>query len=894
MFHLLIYTQEHPSHVNSLLTLFENVYDRHGNKISKHTEQNPEGEKKDDTNDNKDILNKVSDERVPIKQKLPQDGGGGPKVQHYTSSFLQLYINDQKNFDLYLIEDDEEDDEGGGGETPVAASGKTVETPSDVPTQKKENCAAENEDIGRNQTSTKKGGDKRERGSSVKRPKEAMNQKDTLPHDDDKGRRVNLPLHRSHMLFILSLPTHVPFDHLYHLINAYTDFIEHIKVFHLHGNMSFLHEEEECPTGGGEDKVVSHEEESRPSSCPNRMNEAKRRVGTAEDPPIGESSQGREADECSGCNEQNQRGECASTFEVEREAMYQSMLSVVKRRLKKKKKIKSYSVLICFKTQIYADMFYSEYQCTSLNHLVEGRQGEWRDLVDTAGGEKDYPDWYIYCAFVSLVYYIVDGEVDGQVDEPLLRSEGENATQQERNGSSETHTHGRTHDVPPSNNNPFDINHFKTFHKSIITDGNTCTSFCPLCMDLLCEEVCFTLTRNKNWHARKRGKASKLCEYVNLSCNVCSLIFLYDSVSRLAGGQGVIDTPMETPHDVAHSVEDGIDPPTEQNGTSDELVSPARDAPSRLGHILGTLKCRDCNNVDDIWLCLTCANIGCGRYQKSHAKFHSTLYNHHYCLNLRTKQVWNYMREAFIEERVEDDQSELALAWRGGSGPTGGGFGCNTFHACVDEPPAGRGDFLYDDACDAYDMHGVHDAYDAYDSNIYNKIYDIFTDDAYISDGLKNELLYSLYSLLSHESNVYNSSLVELQCSYMNRLDMENKSIKSIRDTASQIKNQNRKMETFLQRVESSIKVKNNERAQLQQKINFLRDLNKNMLSQRCAKMRAGRAAKQTTQGGAMHDNDGDGDDGDDDDDNDSRKIKRLDETIRALQQQVDDLMRAL
>ncbi|ANQ06193.1 Uncharacterized protein PCOAH_00004390 [Plasmodium coatneyi] len=872
MFHLIIYTKEHSSHVNNLLTLFENVYDRNGNKISKHGEhhgEHPGGENKGDMNDNAATLDKkVTEERAFPKQKIAQEGGGGPKVQHYTSSFLQLYINDERNFDLYLIDeeddnhhDNDNDNDNEGGTTSVAADVSPLGVAP--PTQKRVTCGTENEDTRRNQVSSKKGGEKRERGTSVKWPKEGINQKDTQPHDDDKSRRVNLPLHRSHMLFILSLPAQFRVDHFYRLINSYMDFIVQMKVFHVIGNISFL-DEEEWPKGE-EAKVATHPEES---------------------------------DEYSGCSEGNQHEEGITTCKNEPLATYERMHGVVKRRLKKKKKMKSYSVLIFFKTQIYADMFFSEYHCTCLNHVVEGRQGEWKNLVN-ATDEKGYPDWYVYCAFVSLVYYIVDEEVGtlqvdvdtdvlSQVDEPPERSEHKKGLKE---------THGGVNHLPSSNNNPFDINRFENFQKSIITDGNTCISTCPLCMELLCEDVCFTLTRSKKWHVRKKGKESKLHDYVNLSCNVCSLIFLYDSVGRLVGGSAVIGTPKGTPNGVAHSVENTI----EEDKTRVE-VPPVRDAPTRLGHIVGTLKCRNCNNVDDIWLCLTCANIGCGRYQKSHAKLHSTLYNHHYCLNLRTKKVWNYMREAFIEDKMEDDQSELANAWRGGSGPTNGGFCCNTFHSCVDAPPTGRADFLddeYDHWCgdereSALDHAGHvdhidhiyydhYDTQDHYDSLIYNKIYDIFTDDAYISDGLKNELLYSLYSLLSHESNVYNSSLIELQCSYMSKVDQESRNIKNVRDAVNQVESQNSKMETFLQKVDSSIKAKNNERAQLQEKINFLRELNRNIISQRCG---ARQASKVATEGNTVQD--------DDDDDADSRKIKRLDETIQSLQAQVDELLRGL
>lgn len=29
--------------------------------------------------------------------------------------------------------------------------------------------------------------------------------------------------------------------------------------------------------------------------------------------------------------------------------------------------------------------------------------------------------------------------------------------------------------------------------------------------------------------------------------------------------------------------------------------------------------CKDCNRNTDLWMCLICGNIGCGRYAKAHA-----------------------------------------------------------------------------------------------------------------------------------------------------------------------------------------------------------------------------------------------------------------------------------
>ncbi len=56
----------------------------------------------------------------------------------------------------------------------------------------------------------------------------------------------------------------------------------------------------------------------------------------------------------------------------------------------------------------------------------------------------------------------------------------------------------------------------------------------------------------------------------------------------------------------------------------------------------------DCSIAHNLWLCLVCCNVGCGRYTHEHAKSHFSLTGHSYSLELSTGRVWDYYGDRFI------------------------------------------------------------------------------------------------------------------------------------------------------------------------------------------------------------------------------------------------------
>lgn len=59
------------------------------------------------------------------------------------------------------------------------------------------------------------------------------------------------------------------------------------------------------------------------------------------------------------------------------------------------------------------------------------------------------------------------------------------------------------------------------------------------------------------------------------------------------------------------------------------------------------LVCSYCGMKETLWICLTCAVVGCGRYSNKHAAEHNGTTGHPFCLELSTLRIWSYVDGEF-------------------------------------------------------------------------------------------------------------------------------------------------------------------------------------------------------------------------------------------------------
>ncbi|GAX80832.1 hypothetical protein CEUSTIGMA_g8267.t1 [Chlamydomonas eustigma] len=63
--------------------------------------------------------------------------------------------------------------------------------------------------------------------------------------------------------------------------------------------------------------------------------------------------------------------------------------------------------------------------------------------------------------------------------------------------------------------------------------------------------------------------------------------------------------------------------------------------------------CSTCNSCTDLWICLICGHIGCGRYKAGHAYDHWKGSQHCYALELETQRVWDYVGDNYVHRLIQ-------------------------------------------------------------------------------------------------------------------------------------------------------------------------------------------------------------------------------------------------
>ncbi|KAM3530213.1 hypothetical protein NHJ13051_001432 [Beauveria bassiana] len=64
--------------------------------------------------------------------------------------------------------------------------------------------------------------------------------------------------------------------------------------------------------------------------------------------------------------------------------------------------------------------------------------------------------------------------------------------------------------------------------------------------------------------------------------------------------------------------------------------------------------CSVCDCADDLWICLVCGYVGCGRYKGAHAKDHWKETAHSFALELETQYVWDYAGDVWVHRLIRD------------------------------------------------------------------------------------------------------------------------------------------------------------------------------------------------------------------------------------------------
>ncbi|MBE3044146.1 UBP-type zinc finger domain-containing protein [Candidatus Bathyarchaeota archaeon] len=82
--------------------------------------------------------------------------------------------------------------------------------------------------------------------------------------------------------------------------------------------------------------------------------------------------------------------------------------------------------------------------------------------------------------------------------------------------------------------------------------------------------------------------------------------------------------------------------------------------------------CAVCDTTDDLWICLVCGRVGCGRYKGGHAKEHWKETSHCFALEIETQHVWDYAGDAWVHRliRAKGDGQVVEVPSHNSGGPS--------------------------------------------------------------------------------------------------------------------------------------------------------------------------------------------------------------------------------
>lgn len=64
--------------------------------------------------------------------------------------------------------------------------------------------------------------------------------------------------------------------------------------------------------------------------------------------------------------------------------------------------------------------------------------------------------------------------------------------------------------------------------------------------------------------------------------------------------------------------------------------------------------CSVCGTDQNLWICLICGNVGCGRYDSAHAFAHYETTKHSFAMDIETQHVWDYAGDGYVHRLIQN------------------------------------------------------------------------------------------------------------------------------------------------------------------------------------------------------------------------------------------------
>uniref|UniRef100_A0A8R1U1K3 BRCA1-associated protein n=2 Tax=Onchocerca TaxID=6281 RepID=A0A8R1U1K3_ONCVO len=85
---------------------------------------------------------------------------------------------------------------------------------------------------------------------------------------------------------------------------------------------------------------------------------------------------------------------------------------------------------------------------------------------------------------------------------------------------------------------------------------------------------------------------------------------------------------------------------------------------SQTPEMVADQKCSVCGKTTDLWICLVCGNIGCGRYVEGHAYRHFETTSHTFTLEIGGERVWDYAGDNYVHRLIQSSPDGKMVEYR--------------------------------------------------------------------------------------------------------------------------------------------------------------------------------------------------------------------------------------
>ncbi|KAI6184194.1 hypothetical protein M3Y97_00570100 [Aphelenchoides bicaudatus] len=214
--------------------------------------------------------------------------------------------------------------------------------------------------------------------------------------------------------------------------------------------------------------------------------------------------------------------------------------------------------------------------------------------------------------------------------------------------------------------------HFRKNKSALDSMGEEC---CTVCMvEIPAHFSCFELLRQMHLAFIRNIMA---CPFNSLEDSFCTVLFVEKLETPENGAKLAVDASSESSTCAVclEKMEDGVLTILCNHSFHFKCLQQWEDSTcpvcrfNQTPELIPDQTCSECGKTTDLWMCLICGNIGCGRYAGAHAYIHFENTSHTFTKSLGQDLVWDYAGDNFVHRLIQSSIDGKMVELQGIDGP---------------------------------------------------------------------------------------------------------------------------------------------------------------------------------------------------------------------------------